>query len=376
MVEKGAKRLIFLSRGGGKKPNEVALVRALEGSGCIVNIVTGSVTEINDVVRAVDQAQAPIAGTIQLSMVLRDHPFTDMSFEDWAAATAPKIQGTWNLRMALERQPLDFFVLFSSFASLIGQRGQANYAAGSAFLDAFVQFRHGLGLPASVLDIGAVADVGFVAEWPDLIHFFETTSHNFLREQDVLDLLQPAIQKSVLRPHGPDESSFVSDSQVTLGIRSTIPLSSPQNRNVWRRDARLSLYRNLEADADEAGRDGGATGGTTTGDDSSEDAAIRKLLATVETDPSVLAQDGFVEQLAGSIGVAFFNFMMKPVEELDIRAGLATLSIDSLIAIEVRNWLRLRLTIEMSVLEILRSDSILGMARLGAKIWAAKLASK
>lgn len=53
MVENGAKHLIFLSRGGGKKPNELALVRALKGAGCTVDVVTGSVTEINDLVRAV-----------------------------------------------------------------------------------------------------------------------------------------------------------------------------------------------------------------------------------------------------------------------------------------------------------------------------------
>ncbi|KAI1255237.1 hypothetical protein MGN70_003301 [Eutypa lata] len=331
---------------------------------------------MDDVVRAVDQARVPIAGAIQLSMVLRDHIFMDIPFEAWEAVTAPKIQGTWNLHTVLARQSLDFFVLFSSFAGLNGQRGQANCAAGSAFLDAFVQFRHGLGLPASVLDVGAVADVGFVAGRPDLIHFFETTSHHFLREQDVLDSLQLAIQKSIPRRRRPDESSFVSDSQVALAMRSTIPLSSPQNRNVWRRDARLSLYRNLEADAAEASRDGDAAGGTTTGGDSSEDAAIRRLLAAVETDPSVLAQDAFVEQLARSIGVAFFSFMMKPVEELDVRAELATLGIDSLVAIEVRNSLRLRFTIEVSVLEIMRSDSILGLAKLGARMWTARLAAK
>ncbi|KAJ2980610.1 hypothetical protein NUW58_g6899 [Xylaria curta] len=196
MVENGARNFIFLSRNGGKKPHEAALIQALEGSGCVVDVVVGSVTEIDSVTRAVSQARTPIAGVIQLSMVLRDHLFSDMAFEDWEAAIQPKIQGTWNLHTALAQQPLDFFILFSSFAGLIGQRGQANYASASTFLDAFVQFRHGLGLPASVLDVGAVADVGFVAERPDLIQFFKTTSHYFLSEQDVLDSVQLAIMKS------------------------------------------------------------------------------------------------------------------------------------------------------------------------------------
>jgi len=374
MVENGAKHLIFLSRSGGKKSSEQSLVRALEGSGCTVDVMKGSVTEINSLVRAVEQTRVPVAGVVQLSMVLRDHLFTEMPFEDWEAATAPKIQGTWNLHMALAGQPLDFFVLFSSFAGLIGQRGQANYAAASTFLDAFVQFRHRLGLPASVLDVGAVGDVGFVAERPDLINFFKTTSHYFLREQDVLDSFELAIRKSTPQSRGSQES-FVSDSQIALAMRSTIPLSSPQNRNVWRRDARLSLYRNLEAEAAEAGKDEYKAGAAAAGGDE-EEARIQRLLAAAESDPSVVTQDDFVEQLAHSIGIAFFTFMMKPIEELDITASLSTLGIDSLVAIEVRNWLRLRLALDLSLLEIMRSESILALARWGSKKWASRLAAK
>ncbi|KAI1814008.1 hypothetical protein GGS20DRAFT_550526 [Poronia punctata] len=374
MAEHGAKRLVFLSRSGAKKPHEAALIRALEGSGCTAQVVKGSVAEVSSLVYAVEQARVPIGGVVQLSMVLRDHLFTQMPFEDWEAVTAPKIQGTWNLHMALAGQPLDFFVLFSSFAGLIGQRGQANYAAASTFLDAFVQFRHRLGLAASVLDIGAVGDVGFVAERPDLINFFKTTSHYFLREQDVLDAFELAVRKSTPQ-HEDRQESFVSDGQIALAMRSTTPLSSPQNRNVWKRDARLSLYHNLEAEAAEAGKDTYAAGVTGTAEDG-EGAKIQRLLAAAETDPSVVTRDDFVEQLALSIGTAFFTFMMKPIEELDITAGLSTLGIDSLVAIEVRNWLRQRLAIELSLLEIMRSDSILALAKWAAKKWASKLAAK
>ncbi|RYC58494.1 hypothetical protein CHU98_g7719 [Xylaria longipes] len=66
-----------------------------------------------------------------------------------------------------------------------------------------------------------------------------------------------------------------------------------------------------------------------------------------------------IDVLARRIGVAFFNFMMKPTDELDVTAPFATLGTDSLVAIEVRNWLRIRLAIELSLLEIMRSESIL-----------------
>ncbi|KAI2635455.1 acyl transferase domain-containing protein [Xylaria nigripes] len=372
MVEYGAKHFIFLSRSGGTKPNEKALVQALEGAGCTVEVVMGSVTEIGSILRAIGQARAPIAGVIQLSMILRDHLFAEMPFEDWQTVTEPKIQGTWNLHTALAQQPLDFFVLFSSIAGLTGQRGQANYASANTFLDAFVQFRHRLGLPASVLDVGAISDVGYVAERPDLIQFFKTTSIYSLREQYLLDTLELAIRNSAPSIREPQDI-FVSNSQLGLAMRSTLPLSSPQNRLVWRRDARLSMYHNIDA---ETHRDNlGAENNTGPGQND-QNAEVRRLLTVAETDPSAITQDAFVAQLARQTGLAFFNFMMKPVEELDVTKPLTSFAFDSLIAIELRNWLRLRFAIEISMFEIMRSENLLALARLGAKKWASKMATK
>jgi hypothetical protein len=82
-----------------------------------------------------------------------------MCLSDWGAAIKPKVDGTWNLHEATKSSPLDFMVLFSSFSGIMGQRGQANYASANTFLDAFVQYRHANGLPASVLDIGPIEDV-------------------------------------------------------------------------------------------------------------------------------------------------------------------------------------------------------------------------
>lgn len=82
-----------------------------------------------------------------------------MRLNDWEAAIRPKVDGTWNLHKATRSTSLDFMVMFSSFSGLVGQRGQSNYASANTFLDAFVQYRHANGLPASVLDIGPIEDV-------------------------------------------------------------------------------------------------------------------------------------------------------------------------------------------------------------------------
>src|SRR5262249_21210765 len=69
--------------------------------------------------------------------------------------------GSWYLHQLLADEPLDFFVLFSSAASVLGQRGQGNYAAASAFLDAFAHLRREQGLPALSVDWPPWNDLGF-----------------------------------------------------------------------------------------------------------------------------------------------------------------------------------------------------------------------
>lgn len=379
MTQNGARHFVFLSRSGGAKPEVTALVRSLQGAGCTVEVVAGSVTNLDDVSRAFGQARLPVAGVLQLSMVLRDGLFANMPHEDWVAATAPKIKGTWNLYHALSaaQQSLDFFVLFSSFAGVIGSRGQANYSAANVFLDAFTQYGRSQGLPVAVLDVGSVADVGFVAEQPDLLEFFKTTSHHILREQHVLDALELAVrqQQGFRKPlangvaaHAIEDESFVSDAQLVLALRSTIPLSMPNNRNVWTRDPRMSLYRNLEAAATDHDDDGASKDKKEEG----EDAVVRKLLTTIETNPSVLTDETFIVSLARSITIAVYSFMMKPYieDEVDMKVELTALGFDSLVAIELRNWLRQRLKLEVTVLEIMRSGSLIGLARFGARKWS------
>jgi acyl carrier protein len=69
-------------------------------------------------------------------------------------------------------QPLDFFLMLSSISSLVGNMGQGNYSAANAFLDQFAHYRRALGLPAVTVNWGALAEVGVVARnagWEELL---------------------------------------------------------------------------------------------------------------------------------------------------------------------------------------------------------------
>ena len=86
--------------------------------------------------------------------------------QNWSRFTkvmAPKIDGAWHLHRLTQDLPLDFFVVYSSMASLFGSRGQGNYAAANAFLDAFCLYRRALGLPATSIQWGPWSDIGVAA---------------------------------------------------------------------------------------------------------------------------------------------------------------------------------------------------------------------
>ena len=161
---------------------------------------------------------------------------THMTFAEWKQCVQPKVDGTWNLHQSSASANLDFFLLFSSICGISGQWGQANYNSANTFLDAFVHYRHGQNLPASVIDIGFMGCVGMAVENRALVAKLKKGGYHFLNEQDLIDALIVAITHS--RP-GKDPS--MSKSQLGLGFRSAKPMTSASTQVAWKKDMRFVL---------------------------------------------------------------------------------------------------------------------------------------
>ncbi|WP_095961649.1 type I polyketide synthase [Corallococcus macrosporus] len=166
LAERGARHLVLMGR---REPGPEARARldALEQRGVTIHCVQGDVAVAADVERVLAGLSGrvpPLRGVIHSAGVIDDGLFMQMTPERLARAFAPKVSGGWNLHRALQGTALDFFVVFSSAASLIGSAGQANYVAANAFLDALARFRQAEGLPALSLNWGAWAEVGAAAE--------------------------------------------------------------------------------------------------------------------------------------------------------------------------------------------------------------------
>ena len=127
------------------------------------DIVPGDVAVEEDVRRCISELKRPLKGVFHLAGVLDDRLLDDISADSVAKVFAPKAGGALHLHRATADRPLDHFVLFSSTASTLGNPGQVNYGAASAFLDGLAVARRRQGLPCLAFNLAAVADAGMAA---------------------------------------------------------------------------------------------------------------------------------------------------------------------------------------------------------------------
>lgn len=161
----GARHLALVSRG---EPGAEAAeaVRRLEQDGARVRLFRADVSsaeELSGVVSEIESTMPPLRGVLHLAGVLDDRVLAGQTWPRFRAAGLAKMEGAWNLHRLTSGAALDFFVLFSSMASLVGVPGQGSYAAANAFLDALAHHRRSLGLPALCVNWGPWGEVGHAA---------------------------------------------------------------------------------------------------------------------------------------------------------------------------------------------------------------------
>ncbi|KAI9374619.1 ketoacyl-synt-domain-containing protein [Aspergillus egyptiacus] len=350
MVEHGARQLIFLSRSGLQSDDDRAFFDELRAQGCHPIGVAGSVSNLDDVQRAVSAASARIAGVIQLAAVLKAERSLKTDYASWTAVQSPKVDGAWNLHHALGSQPkLDFFVLASSISSLCGHIGQAHYASANSFVDAFVRYRRSLGLPAVSLNLGAVGDMGCLRRSPDVIASARTRGIRLMSETEVLDALHVAIatdssSSSISERQRQRQRQSQSQSQVIVAMSSTKKLSDPATRRPWANDARFRVYENIEASP------GTAAGGEEM--DLIEEA--KKYIALAREAPEEMPRERVREALLRVIG---WQITGLPRDKLDIEA-VARMALDSIVFIEIVSWIRRNLTLQISLANIQTADTV------------------
>ncbi len=187
LAELGAGHIVLNGR---RKPGEAAgteLAR-LRAAGARITVELGDAARAGVAERLVSVATAgglPLRGVVHSAMVLDDGVVTNITDAQLERVWRPKVTAAWRLHEALARHTPDWFVLYSSMASLLGNPGQGAYAAANAWLDAFAGCRTAQGLPTLAVNWGPWGEIGAATDFAD--RGYETLStKDGLRALEVL----------------------------------------------------------------------------------------------------------------------------------------------------------------------------------------------
>jgi hypothetical protein len=292
-----------------------------------VKSVGCDISKTSDLMLALDDCAKelpPIRGVIQAAMVLQDSILDNMTIDDYNAAILPKVQGTWNLHQQLSGD-LDFFIMLSSLAGVIGNPSQSNYTAGGAYQDALAIYRASKDLPGVSIDIGAVKTVGYVASNIAVHDRLERMGYRLLDEDEILSALESAI--------------IYPCPQIMVGINTA---DSERQDTILGGDARFDALRYKKA----AGIDNN----------------ISKPVAHHDNLAGQLSGATSLEDASGLVLRVLINklgkIFMIPKEEMLGSKSLADFGVDSLVAVELRNMLAVQAGAEISIFDIMQSSSL------------------
>ena len=344
LVSLGARKLCFLSRSGAKSPNALDLIQKLEQQQVEVKILKCDVSDEVAVAKAVEhctQEQGKIRGVFQCAMVLRDGLFANMDHQAWVESTRPKVQGSWNLHTYLS-DDLDFFIILSSFTGVFGSRGQSNYSSAGAYEDALAYHRRALGRHSTTIDLGLMRDIGVLAESGMTDAFRDWEKPYGIRENEFLALIERVIDRDIA---GTEDAQVVTG-LATGGSASLAGIDPPY----YLEDSRFSILARTGL------RD--STSVAANGDAIPAHVLISKATSVQEAAASV--QEAFMKQVA--------KMLQTDPSEIDTSRFLHSYGFDSLVAIEIVNWVMKETKSTITVFDVLAGVPITTLCnRIAAK---------
>ena len=161
MVARGARRLVVLSRNGLASEEAQETFKTINGNtGGYLQVIKTDACDRKAVTQALVQMRkaGPIKGVVNLAMVLGDAAMAEMTGDEWDRVLRVKIESGWIFHEETLEDPIEIFIMFSSIASVLGNRNQGNYNVGNAFLNGLAEYRQLLGLPAISIALGAMSE--------------------------------------------------------------------------------------------------------------------------------------------------------------------------------------------------------------------------
>ncbi|MBI3779502.1 MAG: SDR family NAD(P)-dependent oxidoreductase [candidate division NC10 bacterium] len=330
MVEHGARHIVLMGRRGAHSLEAQERVEAMRRAGVEVVVEkadVGSPEQVARVLGHVETSMPPLRGVLHAAMVLRDSVVLNLNEERMREVWRPKVRGAWNLHTQTLNDQLDFFILFSSSASVFGMGGQGNYASANAFLDSLAYRRRARGLPGTSISWGALGEAGWLARHGDIAERLEAFGLGRLTPTQALTLLGHFMRTA------PPHVAVMRIDWAVLGENAPISIS-PRFAHLVRKAA--------QGDAGLHRRGG--------------DTIRNALLAAKPSERLGLTTSLLREQVARVLGAS--------PAKLDIEKPLTEMGLDSLMGVELRNWVEGELRLSVPILELMRGPSVVRLAEL------------
>ncbi|OTA80299.1 hypothetical protein M434DRAFT_401803 [Hypoxylon sp. CO27-5] len=336
MVKRGARNLIIPSRSGISNQSASQMVSELQRGG--VKIIAkqcnvGSATELEALLKdCVGAGLPPIKGCINAAMSLHDAVFEGMTHTQWDHTIRSKVDSSWNLHQQLPSD-MDFFILLSSLSGIYGSLAQGNYAAGCTFQDALARYRTALGIgKISVsFDLGWVRNAGIVAEREDYRrNRANARDMNPVDVEDIIALLDVYCDPDAALSEGRRRKS-----QLLVG--AVTPVDTHNSGIQPASFESMPLFAGFAVAATTA-----KTARKQIRDE--EHPAVLFRQASGDFARAAVVVTSLVDRLARALGIS--------ADDIDERRSLSDYGVDSLMAVELRNWIRRDFGAAVAVFEI------------------------
>jgi malonyl CoA-acyl carrier protein transacylase len=325
MVKQGARYLVLTGRRGASQESLEALT-SMEQAGATIQVVQADVSSREDMVKVLETIQTSmpsLQGIIHAAGVLDDGILLQQDWERFTRVMAPKVKGAWHLHELTQTLSLDFFVVFSSAASLLGSPGQGNYAAANAFMDALIHYRRFWGLPGVTINWGPWGNVGMAAS------------------------LNPR-QQARLAAQGISTIAPEQGLQVLMQVLNS-PLSQvgvlPFEWSVFTRQLGAGRHLPLFAELIDEVRSPSHP---------ESPAQQPELLQRLQEVPAGDRESFLITYLQGRVA----KVMGLPSSDLDPQESLHTMGLDSLMAVELTGMIRTELQVELPIKALIEEPSI------------------
>ncbi|TVP78024.1 MAG: SDR family NAD(P)-dependent oxidoreductase [Puniceicoccaceae bacterium] len=328
LARQGAGRIVLLSRRGEDVPGLKDQLETILEEGSEVVVLKGDVTNIADLEQAqqaMTQQAMQASGVIHAAMVLEDALLDGMEPERFEKGFRPKVAGALAIAEVFGGVGLDFLVFYSSISALIGNRGQANYVAANAFLDAYVLQLRERDIPAFSINWGALKESGVVARSATLGTALEAAGVGGLSDEGALHALQTILEADQARA-------------------AVIDLDWQVWKNAHPKLARDPRFKEHA----ESGSDG------------LENETARRLLAEIKE----LKADETSVRLEREVAEVLSSVLKVSADTVKSDARLTDMGVDSLLMLELSLSLKERTGIAFTAMEFLKGPSVRELALL------------